>query len=514
MKVSNSPINAIGCDKFHSEDVGVNRALLYRQRYGAVNHAQREIRMLCLLPSDNEDVICGTGKLSLDKFSVETVRYSALSYVWGEPTETAPIIVGGHTFFVTINPKAALLAFARRVGGGPLVLWVDSICINQADDQEKSHQVEIMGEIYRNASQTIAWLGSEKDDSKSAIKNLKWLAKYCKVQHLERIDLKKFPKNEVEHSAIHSIVEPLDFGDNTNCSIPISPLQAFFDLPWWKRLWIIQEVSLATDVLLICGPHTVTMSEMNLVTRILVLRLKAVRFTIEFYDLAKTVVSCDHIINLYRVGVGDEFSMLMAMDTARRLGVECSSPRDYVYGMLGMANDAVAKTTEISYDKTTETVFIEVAKLFLKYYGPDILRYCYVEPEDRKEQAGNSAEDLTRLTNNCCENNDSLHSKTRAPMEFVHQDSRSFACFPSGTSDLPSWVPRWNRSGILIHQNAFFGQAEEIGSSASSGLIMTGSSLYSSDETTLVLSGVMIDKVSVEQQSAVRTEMSRLIISI
>lgn len=51
-------------------------------------------------------------------------------------------------------------------------LWVDAICINQTDDEEKSREVLLMGSIYSNAKQVVVWLGSSEDNSTLALKTL------------------------------------------------------------------------------------------------------------------------------------------------------------------------------------------------------------------------------------------------------------------------------------------------------------------------------------------------------
>jgi hypothetical protein len=39
------------------------------------------------------------------------------------------------------------------------VLWIDALCINQEDEEERDRQVGFMGELYSNARTVLAWLG-------------------------------------------------------------------------------------------------------------------------------------------------------------------------------------------------------------------------------------------------------------------------------------------------------------------------------------------------------------------
>jgi hypothetical protein len=86
-----------------------------------------------------------------------TLDYEALSYVWGSPTGDRAIRCEGGVLLVTENCEAALRNL--RYAHGPRRLWIDSVCIDQTSDEEKSQQVPLMGDIYRLARRTVVWLG-------------------------------------------------------------------------------------------------------------------------------------------------------------------------------------------------------------------------------------------------------------------------------------------------------------------------------------------------------------------
>jgi hypothetical protein len=56
-------------------------------------------------------------------------------------------------------------------------IWIDAICINQQDNEEKDHQVQHMGEIYRNAKLVVVWLGPSKDNSNLAMQSIPALSR-------------------------------------------------------------------------------------------------------------------------------------------------------------------------------------------------------------------------------------------------------------------------------------------------------------------------------------------------
>jgi hypothetical protein len=93
--------------------------------------------------------------------------YEALSYVWGQSDEHESIQIGEDHLEVTPNLHAALLRL--RDPGLTRVNWIDAICINQADNEEKSHQIQRMAQIYGVASRVLVWLGEAADDSDQAI---------------------------------------------------------------------------------------------------------------------------------------------------------------------------------------------------------------------------------------------------------------------------------------------------------------------------------------------------------
>ena len=119
--------------------------------------------------------------------------YLGLSYVWGDPNVTRIVILNGHVHHVTCNLHDALLNIKtlssifekglRKVstsyrlsrvwkggrGRPQLRLWIDAICINQHDAQEKLKQIPVMGQVYSSAFTTLIWLGTVEDFAPSFV---------------------------------------------------------------------------------------------------------------------------------------------------------------------------------------------------------------------------------------------------------------------------------------------------------------------------------------------------------
>lgn len=100
----------------------------------------------------------GEGLLSLSLFqSPLTIGYEALSYVWGDISAKEEAYCDGARIYLTANLASALRQL--RPAKGKRVMWVDAICINQSDSEEKAHQIRLMGKMYQRAKCVLVWLG-------------------------------------------------------------------------------------------------------------------------------------------------------------------------------------------------------------------------------------------------------------------------------------------------------------------------------------------------------------------
>lgn len=122
--------------------------------YKPINKDSRDIRLLTLRRGEwQDDIDCGLHVVSLD----ENPKYEALSYTWGSGSSTKPIFVNSNEVRVTVNLEAALRHI--RSANRSHTLWIDALCINQDDVAEKTHQVALMGEMYKGCTSCYAWLG-------------------------------------------------------------------------------------------------------------------------------------------------------------------------------------------------------------------------------------------------------------------------------------------------------------------------------------------------------------------
>jgi hypothetical protein len=126
--------------------------------YSSLPPGHDSTRLLRLMPNKDETAVI---KCQLFDYTLESGKqthlYEALSYVWGDTNKTVPIFIDEHSFNVTENLHKALLRLRNH--SIERIIWVDAVCINQADNQEKEHQIQRMAKIYGQANRVIVWLG-------------------------------------------------------------------------------------------------------------------------------------------------------------------------------------------------------------------------------------------------------------------------------------------------------------------------------------------------------------------
>ena len=132
--------------------------MMSRQRYhdqGLDNSSQ--IRLVSIVPRQDRKRI----HLKLESVSTNEVegQYDVISYRWGSQSNRRNVVVNGKTLALHDNIWRCL-KHIREHELTKAKLWIDSICINQIDEKEKTAQVAKMAQIFRNASQVLVWLGS------------------------------------------------------------------------------------------------------------------------------------------------------------------------------------------------------------------------------------------------------------------------------------------------------------------------------------------------------------------
>ncbi|KAN0089922.1 HET domain containing protein [Hyaloscypha variabilis] len=197
------------------------------------------IRVLGIHPSPS---FAAPISITLQQVSIlEQTLPAALSYVWGDPKDKVPIEIDGKFIHVTKNCNAALQALRHRTD--TKLVWVDAICIDQENSEEKGKQVALMGDIYKNAERTVAWLGP--DGSEEDLAKMEEDLTHA-VELIGGLALQEGKDFEAFYRAIYS----------GKLRWYVGCIKRIFGHRWWDRLWIFQESLLSKDVVLILGATT------------------------------------------------------------------------------------------------------------------------------------------------------------------------------------------------------------------------------------------------------------------
>ncbi|KAH6676780.1 heterokaryon incompatibility protein-domain-containing protein [Halenospora varia] len=208
---------------------------------------QKVIRIIDLLPDSRASSIirCKIQLVSLH----QNPAYEALSYCWGNAAVKVPIICNDARLEVTTSLHSAL----RRLRDSSCSrrIWADAICIDQRPEAvaERTQQVQIMRHIYRNAKQVIIWLGEAYNDSHLAISLLKKIVEV--KEKLEEIGSGPPSSLRFASDVLENIGLPSDKSERKNKSwVSLRPL---LNRDWFRRIWIVQEVTLAATATVLCG---------------------------------------------------------------------------------------------------------------------------------------------------------------------------------------------------------------------------------------------------------------------
>ncbi|TGO67690.1 hypothetical protein BOTNAR_0037g00270 [Botryotinia narcissicola] len=318
-------------------------------------HPDKQIRLLRLEQSSPDgDDYCFS--LTVHNFcdDVYQPRYIAISYTWGDFVPLMPIIVNGKRMRVRFNCWYAL--WQMRHHGVTDYLWIDSLCINQDNNEEKNFQVAIMGSIYKSALWVASCIGN--GDTIGAIQP----------------------------------TSPSDDGEEVR--IAREKLRGRFDqIPYFDRVWIKQEIILARDITIFYGLKSVSWEDFNALMSI------EQRFSgqnlEESTDFGMSDVlenSGDASSSFYRWGQIREYSIQEAEMNSTTLQLcnhrsnskygtfvdlvfryktaKATNPRDKIYALLSLLpkEDLIRQNLIIDYEQPTFHLFHAVARLVYSTY--------------------------------------------------------------------------------------------------------------------------------------------------
>jgi hypothetical protein len=395
---------------------------------------RKEIRILCLRPAllQSAPIKCTVYHHSL----TDPLKYLALSYTWGEDTPEKKLIhLNKKEFWIRPNLESALRHIRSSIL--PLFFWIDAICINQSDDGEREQQVLLMRDIYQNAGFVIVWLGPTYMESDRAMGLVKSISKRYR----------KLDDGKVQPEFLEWMINTTSSA-SPDCAW--EPLVALLRRSWWTRLWIIQEVTLPTSVLVYCGSHGVNLVDffycyaaVNRCAQHIRRKLydrevqNQMMFQIirqpDFYErLQQTLVFLKAALNngLRRLILFIDYSPTSLLQLVIKYrNFKATDPRDKIYGLLGLVSDPQHRdvvTFAPKYNIRADRLYANFAQHCINEGGlGEILEECQSPPSIKERLQGC----IQGILHECQPPSISEMLEERQNSEYVQ--------------GIPSWAPDW-----------------------------------------------------------------------
>ncbi|KAI1120207.1 heterokaryon incompatibility protein-domain-containing protein [Nemania abortiva] len=272
----------------------------------------------------------------------DVMDYEAVSYTWGVvPHPVSFLEIHGETIKkLPIHYNLYRVLLDLRLVDEDRMLWIDAICINQGtqDATERNHQVQQMAEIYKTAQRVLVWLGPSTQEMdlamvsllefQSLFKEMKW-----KAEEIRASDTWK----RFESSASREHDDPRYLG-----------IKKIFNQPWFRRIWVLQEVGNARAVIIHCGKKAVSSATFLLAPSV---------YQIEVDKHCQAVLDLMPASSA-RSQHGGQYRDLRKLLRDFR-GAEATREHDKVYALLGLCHGK-GKDLRISYEKPISEVISEV----------------------------------------------------------------------------------------------------------------------------------------------------------
>jgi len=314
-----------------------------------------------ILPGNRDsDIVIDLQNIHLRE-NEPTPSFEALSYTWGATQDAVEIQVGSikdNVLSITQNLDAALrhLRLADRLR----VFWIDSVCVDQDNLQERGHQVRRMADIYTRAKRVVVWLGPEGLHTASAMNTLVRLAGNIQADWSLWITR---PAKGISPSE-HHWADPeavLPYDEDT-----IDGIQDLYGREWFQRLWVQQEIRLANnDALVLCGHESMLFKDLRKAALCLFNK------TALNSKIQKARIS--HIWSMGDLG----YTNLPGIISFTR-SCQCSDPRDRIFAVLSFLQKYEKDLTITpDYRKTFQEVYQETTWHWIEHNTVlDILTLC------------------------------------------------------------------------------------------------------------------------------------------
>lgn len=349
--------------------------------------SERSIRTVEVRGSDKPDAeLCCMLK---EEDLGDSPSYEAISYAWEGQTPSHCISCDGLDLLVTRNCAEILRHFRPKSPEQSRHLWIDAICINQSSVLEKNHQLKLMGDVYRNAKCVLVWLAPSKNDH-DAPHMFRWLCLLSALSAQEPAGVAIGTKDAERIGGLVVIGAELDVADWAlvfKCQEMLKysryyGFTIFKNIPWFTRLWTVQEVAMAGEALLVLGEDTLPFSA--------VARLYIELQRLSPYDSAVANIGG----SLFSV-LGPHFKMAQQLWIFEQgltplfsfsdfTGLKVSDPRDKVFAVQGLLSALGVTLPDADYTKPLSIIYLDAYKALIMHQGQfgildELNRCCLVQ---------------------------------------------------------------------------------------------------------------------------------------
>lgn len=364
----------------------------------------RSIRLIRLEAGQHDDPL----RLSLQSVSLDSSPiYEAVSYCWGDHSARQEVTCQDISMSITTSLWAALREFRDSISHR--ILWADGICINQQDENEKTHQVRLMQDIFAKARIVLVWLGPMDEagllsDVCTSIKQL-----YELIPDFDTT----LPQEAHQNLVAEMAKRDCSWGWSNIEKHDWSALVELLTRPWFTRKWVVQETAMAQEVRLhVGGGVQLSWEHLTSIAR----KIHA----LGLLPLISELIRLEHrkalALGVYNIIIMDMISQWRAAGRGTLVDVvlvtralSCSDHHDHIYGVLSCASEG--PLLDPDYALSVEEAFMRFAKVMLTEVRS--LKVLSLEP---------------------------------------HKGDQLRPSIPRNRTDLPSWVPDLRRmsSHVLV----------------------------------------------------------------
>ncbi|KAH7124394.1 heterokaryon incompatibility protein-domain-containing protein [Dactylonectria macrodidyma] len=362
--------------------------------YKKLKSPKSQIRLLTLHPSNEyaRPIDCSIQDADIDK----PTPYKALSYCWGKGDKSHSVSIDKAALDITESLDSAMRHMRHQ--NEPIIVWIDQICINQSDDNEKNDQVEMMTRIYSKAEQVLVWLGPADQGSDDA------MDLYAEVGDTICKTGLQYYCNRDMFSLVDAAVHRKDPGDqlwqkvsevqSLTRELLLPCLQAMVDWDrryWFTRVWVVQEFCVGVDPWFICGHKRIPVDYVK-TTRLFLGIGETPEFLAAVRKLGEDKLPLLQALNnqdptpaffsartwrqKYDRGEspGDTLLELLRKTYVSR-GANATEKKDRIFSLLGISNDADRLGIHIDYKRTEAQVLTDAAKVMIEKGNLAVLSY-------------------------------------------------------------------------------------------------------------------------------------------